>query len=138
MLSTWLNRYPIFLSGDFYDDNVVYFAQADSLFVKWANYNILKMRGKIFSHLKTHVIVTYFLFFTNYYAAIRKVKLHSHRHVGAKEEKRYSSYSFLTSALDGDECSAARPGSVLLSGKDPQYPLDRRLGGRQTWSGHRS
>jgi len=59
------------------------------------------------------------------------------RHAGAKGEKRYSSYSFLTSALDGGEWSASRPGRALTPGKDPQYPLDRRLGGPQSQSGHR-
>jgi hypothetical protein len=37
----------------------------------------------------------------------------------------YSSYSFLTFALDGGEWSVSR------YGKKPQYPLDRRLGGPQ-------
>jgi hypothetical protein len=35
------------------------------------------------------------------------------RHEGAWMERRYSSYSFSTSALDGDEWSASRPGSAL-------------------------
>jgi hypothetical protein len=50
---------------------------------------------------------------------------------------RYSSYSFLTSALDGGEWSASRPGRALPWGKDPRYPLYRRLGGPQSRSGHR-
>jgi hypothetical protein len=52
-------------------------------------------------------------------------------------ERRYSSYSFSTSALDRGEWSASRPGRALPRGKDPQYPLDRRLGGPQSRSGHR-
>jgi hypothetical protein len=60
------------------------------------------------------------------------------RHGGTWGEKRYSSYSFLTSALDGGEWSASRPGRALYPrGKDPRYPLDRRLGGPQSRSGHR-
>jgi hypothetical protein len=47
----------------------------------------------------------------------------------ATRGEEYSPCSFLTSALDGDEWSASRPGSVLPPGKDPWYPLDRRLGG---------
>jgi hypothetical protein len=35
------------------------------------------------------------------------------RHGGAWGERRYSSYSFLTSALDGDEWSASRPGRAV-------------------------
>jgi hypothetical protein len=52
-------------------------------------------------------------------------------------ERRYSSYSFTTSALDGGEWSASRPGRSLPRGKDPRYPLYRRLGGPQSRSGHR-
>jgi hypothetical protein len=37
--------------------------------------------------------------------------------------RRYSSYSYLTSALDGGEWSASRPGSALPPGKDPQVPI---------------
>jgi hypothetical protein len=46
-------------------------------------------------------------------------------------------YSFLTLALDGGEWSASCPVSVLPPGKGPQSPLDRRLGGPQSWSGHK-
>jgi hypothetical protein len=35
------------------------------------------------------------------------------------------------------EWSASRPGRSLPSGKDPRYPLYRRLGGPQSCSGHR-
>jgi hypothetical protein len=41
------------------------------------------------------------------------------RHSGAWGE-RYSSYSFLTSAPDGGEWSASRPGRALPRGKDPR------------------
>jgi hypothetical protein len=37
----------------------------------------------------------------------------------------------LTSALDGGEWSASRPGRFSPQGKSPWYPLDRRLGGPQ-------
>jgi hypothetical protein len=47
----------------------------------------------------------------------------------------YSSYKFL--APDGGEWSASRPGRALPPGKGPQYALDRRLDGPQSWSGHR-
>jgi hypothetical protein len=48
------------------------------------------------------------------------------RHMG---ERRYSSYSYLTLALDGGKWSASCPGCTF-----PQYPLARRLGGPQSWS----
>jgi hypothetical protein len=54
-----------------------------------------------------------------------------------REEMRYSSYSFTTSALERGEWSASRPGRALPSGKGPRYPLYRRLGGPQNRSGHR-
>jgi hypothetical protein len=39
------------------------------------------------------------------------------RHGGAWGEKRYSSYSFTTSALDGGEWSASRPGRDFTPGE---------------------
>jgi hypothetical protein len=59
------------------------------------------------------------------------------RHGGAWGERRYCSYSFLTSALDGGEWSTSRPDRAMPRGKDPRYPLYRRLDGPQSWSGHR-
>jgi hypothetical protein len=52
-------------------------------------------------------------------------------------ERMYSSHSFMTSALDEGEWSASRPGRALCPGKGPPYPLNRRLGGPQSRSGHR-
>jgi hypothetical protein len=37
-------------------------------------------------------------------------------------ERRYSSYSFLTSALEGGEWSESRPGRALPSDKEPPVP----------------
>jgi hypothetical protein len=51
----------------------------------------------------------------------------------AQRERRYSSYSFSTSALYGGEWSA----SCLVRGKDPQCPLYRKLGGSQSRSEQR-
>jgi hypothetical protein len=59
------------------------------------------------------------------------------RHEDAWGKRRYSSYSFLNSALDGGEWSASRHGRALHPGKNSRYPLYRRLGGPQSWSGHR-
>jgi hypothetical protein len=52
-------------------------------------------------------------------------------------KRRYSSYSFSTSALDRCEWSASRTGRVLPRRKNPRYALYRRLGGPQNRSGHR-
>jgi hypothetical protein len=65
------------------------------------------------------------------------IKLSHYHHAGDKGKRRYSSYSFLTSALDKGEWSASHPGHALSLGKDPQYSLDWRLGGPQSRSGHR-
>jgi hypothetical protein len=45
------------------------------------------------------------------------------RHAGASGESNYSSYSFLTSELDGSEWSALRLGRALPPGKDPPVPI---------------
>jgi hypothetical protein len=37
-------------------------------------------------------------------------------------DRRYSSYSFLTSALEGGEWSASRPGRALPPDKEPPVP----------------
>jgi hypothetical protein len=57
-----------------------------------------------------------------------------------KRGKHANVLLILTSALEGGEWSASRPGRALPPGKDiprPPYPLDRRLGGTQSWSGPR-
>jgi hypothetical protein len=40
----------------------------------------------------------------------------------------YSSYSFLTSALDGGEWSASRPGRALAQGKGLRVPIVQEAG----------
>jgi hypothetical protein len=42
----------------------------------------------------------------------------------------------LTLALDGGEWAASCPGSFTPKERAPWYPLDRRLGGPQSRSGH--
>jgi hypothetical protein len=54
---------------------------------------------------------------------------HAMETLGGK--RRYSSYSFWTSALVGGWVVSVTP-----RGKGPRYPLYRRLGGRQNWSGY--
>jgi hypothetical protein len=43
-------------------------------------------------------------------------------------ERRYSSYSYSTSALDGGEWSASRPGRALPPGKGPPVPIVQEAG----------
>jgi hypothetical protein len=43
-------------------------------------------------------------------------------------DRRYSSYSFLTSALEGGEWSASRPGRSLPPGKEPPVPIVQEAG----------
>jgi hypothetical protein len=50
------------------------------------------------------------------------------RHEGAWAERTYSSYSFSTSALDGGEWSASRPGHALPPGKEPPVPIGQEDG----------
>jgi hypothetical protein len=50
-------------------------------------------------------------------------------------ERRYSSYSLLTSDLDGGQWSASRPGRALAP--PPRFLLYRRLGGPHSRSGRR-
>jgi hypothetical protein len=52
----------------------------------------------------------------------------STRHGGAWGERRYSSYSFWTLALDGGEWSASRHGRALPPGKGPPVPFVQEAG----------
>jgi hypothetical protein len=51
---------------------------------------------------------------------------HLWRHRG---ERKYSSYPFLTSALDSGEWSVSRPGRAVVLGRGPLVPTVQRLGG---------
>jgi hypothetical protein len=50
------------------------------------------------------------------------------RHGDAMGERMHSSYSFTTSALDGGEWSASRPGRALAPGKGPPVPIVHEAG----------
>jgi hypothetical protein len=43
-------------------------------------------------------------------------------------DRRYRSYPFLTSALEGGEWSASRPGRALPPGKEPPVPIVQEAG----------
>jgi hypothetical protein len=63
-----------------------------------------------------------------YIKELEKVKIHSHNTLMEAQERMYSSYSFLTSALDGGEWSALRPGRALAPGKGPPVPIVQEAG----------
>jgi hypothetical protein len=50
------------------------------------------------------------------------------RHEGTSGERKYSSYSFSTSALDGVEWWASRPGRALDPGEGPPVPTVQEAG----------
>jgi hypothetical protein len=58
-----------------------------------------------------------------YNAPLVQVKLSRYGHADAKGVRKCSSYSFLTSALDGGEWSTSCPGHTLTRGKDPPLPI---------------
>jgi hypothetical protein len=51
-----------------------------------------------------------------------------HHHGSSWGERKYSSYSFTTSALDGGEWSASHPGRTLPPGKGPPVPIVQEAG----------
>jgi hypothetical protein len=59
---------------------------------------------------------------------LSKVKLSHYHHANAKRERIYSSYSFLTSALNEGERSASHPGHILSPGQDPLVPIGYEAG----------
>jgi hypothetical protein len=68
---------------------------------------------------------------------VKKFKLSRHRHIGDKEERSYTSYSFLTSALNAESGQRYAPAALYSQEKDPRYKLRRNLVGPQKFSGHR-
>jgi hypothetical protein len=55
----------------------------------------------------------------------KAIPLHAMEALG---ERRYSSYSFLTSALDGGEWSASLPGRVFAPGEGLPVPVEQEAG----------
>jgi hypothetical protein len=51
-----------------------------------------------------------------------------HAYGGAGGKRMYSSYSFTTSALDGGDWSASRPGRALPPGKGPPVSIVQEAG----------
>jgi hypothetical protein len=59
-----------------------------------------------------------------------------HAMVALGGERRYSSYSFLTSALDGMSGQRRASAALYPGERTPRYPLHKSLGGPQSRSGH--
>jgi hypothetical protein len=62
------------------------------------------------------------------YLLKKKTSCSTTHHAGAWVERRYSSYSLSTSALDGGEWSASRSGRDLAPGKGPPVPTVQEAG----------
>jgi hypothetical protein len=80
--------------------------QCKTTFKKTETENILKCKDKS----KVKVVPVLFLNWAS-------------RHEGVLGEWKYSSTHLLTSALDGGEWSASRPGRFTPPGKDPLVPI---------------
>jgi hypothetical protein len=59
---------------------------------------------------------------------LKKKAVPLHATVALGGERRYNSYSFSISALDGGEWSASRPVRALLPGKRPTIPIVQEAG----------
>jgi hypothetical protein len=57
-----------------------------------------------------------------------KVKVSSYTPWRRMGERRYNSYSYLTSELDGGKWSASRPSRALPPGKEPPVPIVQEAG----------
>jgi hypothetical protein len=90
------------------------------------HFNIILHSTSISSKWSVHFI------FSDQFVILEVSKAVSLHHTCGKRERMYSSYSFLTSALDGGEWSASRPGSV--------FPRERAVGTHCTggWVGLRA
>jgi hypothetical protein len=95
------------------------------------------LSGLLSCHMPVSPFILIRLAYVYAYWKVKKQSSPATRHDGAWEERRNSSYSFLTSAIDGGEWSASRPGRVFPRGKDFWYTLYSRLGGPQSRCGQR-
>jgi hypothetical protein len=92
----------------------------------------------IFIYSRYKLIATKLITLQISHCKIIKLSLCLIKHHAMKmyEEMKVYLFAFLTSALDGGVWKASHPSHFTPGGKSPWYPLDRRLGGLQNWSGH--
>jgi hypothetical protein len=99
---------------------------------KVAHENIFLARGIhycpsfILPTLPYCVCVCIYIYIYIYIYISKAVPLHAMEALGG--ERRYSFHSFSTSALDGGEWSASRPGRALPPGKGPPVPIVQEAG----------
>jgi hypothetical protein len=74
-----------------------------------------------------HILKVYANFEGEFISAKKHSKIVPLRHTDTKGESSYSSYSF-TSALDGGEWSASRPGTTVPPGKERPVPTVQEAG----------
>jgi hypothetical protein len=80
------------------------------------------------SHFSFYLQSINFSEYLSLFQVVRKVKLSRYTPWRRMGERRYSSYSYLTSALDGGEWSAWRPGRALPLRKGPPLPIVQEAG----------
>jgi hypothetical protein len=63
---------------------------------------------------------------------VRDNYIYCYHHAGVTGERKYTSYSLLTSALDPESGQRHASAALYPPGKEPRYPLDMRLGWAQS------
>jgi hypothetical protein len=87
--------------------------------------SLYHFNGRLLVSLKAN-----FILHLEYYRLQRTIKtMHDKdKKQSHRGKRRYSSYSFITSALDGGEWSASRPGRALAPGNGPPVPIVQEAG----------
>jgi hypothetical protein len=102
------------------EDNWLARSYGGSLAVRITNATVQSQSWKVDNW---SVSQTNLLFLWDLKVIIKKLMLSHYTPRRSLGERRYSSYSFLTTALDGGEWSAARPGRALAPRKGHQVPV---------------
>jgi hypothetical protein len=100
----------------------------------WRQYARLKCPRSTSTRLHTSISQKALIFFT---WRVKYVKVKQSRNTPTEAKGEYSSYSFTTLAQDGVSGQGHAPAALYSREKDSRHPLDRRLGGHKSRSGHR-